>query len=82
MTVLDARACAHPRVEPVTLLTGETVAAVCAGCLARLPAAWLECVAAGGHDAAFEVTGFDSPVPEWGCGRCGGIYAGTLGLGE
>ena len=33
--------CRHERREPVTLSTGETVAAVCADCLRELPVSWL-----------------------------------------
>lgn len=32
--------CRHPEAEPVVLLTGEIVAAVCVTCLAELPPSW------------------------------------------
>jgi hypothetical protein len=66
--------CPHPAAEPVTLLTGETVAAVCAACLARLPAEWLECQRLGGHHPVGEVTALGDHVPRWMCGRCYEIY--------
>lgn len=41
MAVLDGR-CSHAAIEPVDLLlTGETVAAICADCLIELPPGWL-----------------------------------------
>ena len=34
--------CLHKNLEPVTLSTGETVAAICTDCLREVPASWVD----------------------------------------
>lgn len=41
-------ACGHASVEPVTLISGDVVAAICADCLRELPMSWLP-IAQGHH---------------------------------
>lgn len=65
--------CLHSRAEPVTLLTGETVAALCADCLTKLPAAWIDCLKTG-HDELAEATELGSSRPQYICRNCNGIY--------
>jgi hypothetical protein len=66
------RRCAHVNAEPVELITGEVVAAVCADCLTKLPPEWLGC----DHTTAVDITSFGLPPgSEVICNGCGGIYA-------
>jgi hypothetical protein len=66
------RGCAHTDTEPVELVTGEVVAAVCVDCLAALPAAWLDC----DHDAPIDITCFGQrPGSQLLCNGCGGTYS-------
>lgn len=62
--------CAHPDAVPVITLTGETVAALCPGCDAQLPAEWIGCE----HDGV-DVSTFDElPGAQFLCSRCGGAW--------
>ena len=64
--------CAHADAVPVTLLGGETVAALCPDCDTRLPAAWLTCE----HPAPINITTLsDWPGSRFMCTGCGVIYS-------
>ena len=55
--------CSHPDVEPVTLVTGETVAMVCIHCMERLPAEW------GCDECSWvDITRLGSASPEYALG--------------
>lgn len=63
--------CAHPDAVPVTLTTGETVAALCPACDTQLPAAWLTCE----HPNSVEISAYDEPPGRMLClATCGATY--------
>lgn len=60
--------CAHEGAVPVeSAVTGEVLAALCPGCDAQLPAAFLTCP----HDNVIEITTFGEPPGRGICNDCG-----------
>lgn len=73
MSVLDAfgcKPCAHTDAVPVTLTTGETVAALCPSCDRQLPAEAVGCE----HEAGIEITALGQRWPSYFCSKCHAAY--------
>lgn len=69
--------CAHEGAVPVeSAVTGEVLAALCPGCDAQLPAAFLTCP----HDNVIEITTFGEPPGRGICNDCGtSAWFGRIG---
>ncbi len=73
MTGLDAfgrEPCAHTEAVPVTLTTGETVAALCPSCDQQLPAEAVGCE----HEVGCEITALGHRWPSYMCSKCHAVY--------
>lgn len=63
--------CAHPDAVPIeSVITGETVAALCPDCDADLPAAWLTCA----HQETIDISGLGERRGRALCNGCGATY--------
>ncbi len=70
--------CAHRDAVPVTLNTGELVAALCPSCDAQLPARWLGC----SHENAIDTPMLGQRPGQFLCNDCGGSGWRPTGAGE